>query len=471
MKTALLRAIDVRVARVRPQEERSSSPQYVFAIRPTTQSRQQSECLAPHRQDLDHVSSRPETSAAPAVHEVAHTYSECRALYQELQHLTDCKDLRACCCALGSCPFWSLFAVLARVQFPKKTLFNHQSKHVFSQRSHALDAFFTTVLTALRTSYRGRHFRELEAPYRGGNVCKVLLTLGLFLELDREDVARRLLAGGERLACKMNLQGWQTDRANLYFQSEDKKKYRRKSVEMELRPSLAMSDDDDGKDPATTRLSRAITKAAVAVGTAGAVAATCWLLGRILETGGRKRMEVGSTGRVESPDFICERRFKAPPPLQQQRRTIAEDSFAHLPLVSECNELEEDKGYTGAGYTPEHDVCMLSVSVETLVAPVRKEVNGPFLSKVNGCRLCKAAAEWSDTSGAFDDAVSADSRSLSFSETDSSSGDSVYTATNSDECECEKEVGVRLEITGASKLDPGRPRQLSRTESWLYVRL
>ncbi|RLN06685.1 hypothetical protein BBJ28_00003014 [Nothophytophthora sp. Chile5] len=251
MKTALLRAIDVHVARVQPQEERSSSPKYVFAIQPTTQSRQQSECPAPHRQDLDHVSSG--TSAAPVVHEVARTYSECRALYQELQHLTDCRDLRACCCALGSCPFWSLFALLARVQFPKKTLFNHQSKHVFSQRSQALDSFLTTVLTALRTSYRERHFRELEAPYRGGNVCKVLLTLGLFLELNREDATRRLLAGGERLACKMNLQGWQTDRANLYFQSEDKKKYRRNPLEMELRPSLAMSDDDDSKDPATVR--------------------------------------------------------------------------------------------------------------------------------------------------------------------------------------------------------------------------
>ncbi|RLN06684.1 hypothetical protein BBJ28_00003015 [Nothophytophthora sp. Chile5] len=250
-------------------------------------------------------------------------------------------------------------------------------------------------------------------------------------------------------------------------------------------PSLAVAkgllaseeSDNEGRTPRKslsnmqTRLSRAITKAAVAVGTAGAVAATCWLLGRILETGGRKQMEVGSTSRVKSLDFVRERRFKAPPPLQERRRTLAENSFAHLPLVSECEELEEDAGYTGAGYTPEHDVCMLSVSVETLIAPVPKEVNGPFLSKVNGCRLCKASAEWSDTNGDLDDAICADSRSLSFSETDSSSGESVSTATSSDDCECEKEDGMRLELMGASKLDPGRPRQLSRTESWLYVRL
>ncbi|KAG6963253.1 hypothetical protein JG688_00008224 [Phytophthora aleatoria] len=250
MKTVVLREIDVQVARVNPRGDCSPSPEYVFAIRP--RSRSHHEALIARRQDLDHAAML-NRHHAPMVHEVPRTYSECRTLYRELQHLTDCKNVRACCCALGSCPFWSLFAVLGSIEFPKRTLFNHQSKYVFAQRTQALDAMMRTILTVLRTNYRVRHFRCYRAPFGAAHVCKVLVALCLFLELNNSDVEQRLLEGGERLAYKLNLQGWQSDRMNLYFHYEDKKKYRkfgevREHKSMDLRQSLTLSDCDD-KDP------------------------------------------------------------------------------------------------------------------------------------------------------------------------------------------------------------------------------
>ncbi|ETI32545.1 hypothetical protein F441_20545 [Phytophthora nicotianae CJ01A1] len=244
MKTALLREVDVKIARVKPRGECSPSPEYVFAIRP--RSRSHHEALIARRQDLDHATTLGRDNV-PVIHEVPRTYSACRALYRKLQHLTDCKNVRACCCALGSCPFWSLFAVLGSIEFPKRTLFNHQSKHVFAQRTQALDAMMRTIVAVLRSNYRIRHFRCYQAPYGAAHVCKVLVTLCLFLELNEADVEQRLLEGGERLAYKLNLQGWQSDRVNLYFHCEDKKKYRkfgevREHKSMELRQSLTLSD-------------------------------------------------------------------------------------------------------------------------------------------------------------------------------------------------------------------------------------
>ncbi|OWZ02074.1 hypothetical protein PHMEG_00026428 [Phytophthora megakarya] len=249
MKTALLREIDVQIARVKPHGDCSPSPEYVFAIRPRTQTHHDGRIA--RRQDLDHASVGRHN--VPVVHEVSHTYSECRALYRELLHLTDCKHVRACCCALGSCPFWSLFAILGSIEFPKRTLFNHQSQHVFEQRTQALDAMMRTMLAVLRSNYRIRHFRCYQTSF-STRVCNVLVKLCLFLELEKPDVEQRLLQGGERVAYKLNLQGWQSDRLNLYFHCEDKKKYRktgevRERKSMELRQSLNMSDCNDDKDP------------------------------------------------------------------------------------------------------------------------------------------------------------------------------------------------------------------------------
>ncbi|EEY55904.1 uncharacterized protein PITG_20623 [Phytophthora infestans T30-4] len=99
-----------------------------------------------------------------------------------------------------------------------------------------------TILAILRANYRIRHFRSYQAPYGADRVCKVLVSLCLFLELDTAGVEQRLLEGGERLTYKLNLQGWQSDRMNLYFDYKDKKNYRkfvevREHKSMELRQS------------------------------------------------------------------------------------------------------------------------------------------------------------------------------------------------------------------------------------------
>ncbi|CAH0478059.1 unnamed protein product [Peronospora belbahrii] len=194
MKTCMLREIDAQVARVNPQGECSSSPEYVFVIRPRSPNHNEGE--AARRQDLDHTTL--DKDKVPVVHEVLHTYSQCRTLYRELQRLTDCTNVKACSCALGSCPFWSLFAVLGSLHFPKRTLFNRQSTSIFTQRMQALNTLIRTVLVVLRTTYRIHHFHNYNTPV-GARACKVLVVLCRFLGLDNADVEQHLLESGERL--------------------------------------------------------------------------------------------------------------------------------------------------------------------------------------------------------------------------------------------------------------------------------
>uniref|UniRef100_M4BWF5 Uncharacterized protein n=1 Tax=Hyaloperonospora arabidopsidis (strain Emoy2) TaxID=559515 RepID=M4BWF5_HYAAE len=258
MKTALLREIDVQVVRVKPRGRNCPSPAYVFAIRPCSCSHNDNEPVA-RRQDLDHAELVDQYNV-PVVHEVARTYSHCRTLYRDLQRLTDCKKAQACCCALDSCPFWSLSPVLDGLKFPRRTLFNHQTKRVFAQRTHALSALIRTVLTVLQNNYRIDHFSSDDDDFKSDTrVCKVLHTLCRFLELDKSDVEQRLLEGSDRWACKLNLRGWQSDRCNLYFQGETTHCHAtsgppvRDRKSMELSQSLATSDHElDDKYPTTT---------------------------------------------------------------------------------------------------------------------------------------------------------------------------------------------------------------------------
>lgn len=200
-----------------------------------------------------------------------------------------------------------------------------------------------------------------------------------------------------------------------------------------------------------SRAARTISKAIVAVGTAGAVATACWLLNRILE---RKRVEVAktyinakATSTVDNYD-----RIKS---YQQQQEHDAGDSFALLPVVPESDgESEEDAmGYTADYFTPHYDVCMLSVSVQTLVDPL------PDVPPVDRseCRLCRAAAKSCDTAS---DGVEVGEkvRALSFSDTETSSNTSVLSMAS--ECGEDQDEGFMQ-----------RPRTCSRTEQWLYVRL
>lgn len=144
----------------------------------------------------------------PVAHEVARTYSQCRALYAQLLALTDVNDPAACCCALGSCPFWSLAGVLRAVPFSRKTLFNYQSPRVLAARARALSGMMREVLSALRGCYRARHFREQRVPFHGVTACKALGTLGVFLELDDPAVEDKLRIGERRLHGRLSLEGW-----------------------------------------------------------------------------------------------------------------------------------------------------------------------------------------------------------------------------------------------------------------------
>ncbi|POM59733.1 Pirin-like protein [Phytophthora palmivora] len=294
-----------------------------------------------------------------------------------------------------------------------------------------------TMLAVLRTNYRIRHFRCYQTPFSSTRVCKVLVTLCLFLELDSTDVEQRLLQGGERLAYKLNLQGWQSDRLNLYFHCEDKKKYRnagevRERKSMELRQSSSMSDNDDNKDP-TDAMSDDDDEP-------GAISTAWWLLNRILD-GGHKCIEDASahlttnfTDREDEGDGYY-----------SDHEQLDDDSFALLPVVSESDdESDEDAmDYTSDYFTPSYDVCMLSVNVQARVDPLQAV-------PTKDCRLCRAASECTNTTSNGID-LNGKARTLSFTETDCSSDGSV--------------------LSVASEFDEDEQPEQQRTEQWLYVRL
>ncbi|CAI5730437.1 unnamed protein product [Hyaloperonospora brassicae] len=219
MKTILLREVDVHAARVIAPDRQRPSSVYVFALRPRYCSHRDAVGPVARRQDLDRVELTADSRHVPVIHEVRRTYSQCRTLSRDLQRLTDCKKDRACCCARGSCLFWSLSFVLDGLKLPKRTtLFRRTSDAAHT--TLALNAFVGSVLSHLRTNYRVDHFRNDDERQSDVRPCKVLHRLCQFFELDQTHVAQRLLESTDRRACKMNLRGWQSDRCNLYFQSE-----------------------------------------------------------------------------------------------------------------------------------------------------------------------------------------------------------------------------------------------------------
>ncbi|GMF09863.1 unnamed protein product [Phytophthora lilii] len=202
-----------------------------------------------------------------------------------------------------------------------------------------------------------------------------------------------------------------------------------------------------------SRVTRVVAKAVVAAGTAGAIVTACWFLNRILDGSERNCIENGpadlnihTTDAVDSDDEYDG---------LYQQPIDTDDSFALLPVVSEVDdESEEDAvGYTGDYFTPHYDVCMLSVSAQVDPLP-----DVPAFA-TRDCRLCRAAA-----AGDGDDAATPDIdlgekvRSLSFTETDSSSNASVLSVT-SEADEAYDDEALQ------------RPRTCSRTKQWLYVRL
>ncbi|KAE8999038.1 hypothetical protein PR003_g18045 [Phytophthora rubi] len=211
------------------------------------------------------------------------------------------------------------------------------------------------------------------------------------------------------------------------------------------------------------RVARAISRAVVAAGTAGAIVTACWLLNRILDDSEHKRIanaptkiNVDETFADDESDDEYDRTDS------YQRRQVdadADDSFALLPVVSESDDESEDDamGYTGDFFTPRYDVCMLAVSVQTQVDPLS---DVPPVD-ASDCRLCRAATEGESCDSAAGQGYDLDEkpRALSFSETDSSSGGSVLSIASNTADVHDEESWKR------------RGRTCSRTEQWLYVRL
>ncbi|KAG6615346.1 pirin-like protein [Phytophthora cinnamomi] len=204
------------------------------------------------------------------------------------------------------------------------------------------------------------------------------------------------------------------------------------------------------------RVARAISKAVVAAGTAGAIATACWLLTRILDDSKHKRV-ANTSAYIDVDEAITDDDMddgeydRVVDNYHQQFEEDAGDSFALLPVVSESDDESEAlaMGYTGDFFTPRHDVCMLSVSVQTQVDSLS---HVPPSSDPSDCRLCRAAVERCDPAAV---AVGEKPRALSFSETDSSSNGSVLSIASDTADDHEEDPWQR------------RERACSRTEQWL----
>ncbi|KAL3662022.1 hypothetical protein V7S43_012829 [Phytophthora oleae] len=194
-----------------------------------------------------------------------------------------------------------------------------------------------------------------------------------------------------------------------------------------------------------SRAARAITKAVVAAGTAGAIATACWLLNRILDGSDDKRIEDGiEYVDTKDTDIDSDNEYDK---YYSEQELDANDSFALLPVVSESDdESDEDAlGYTADYFTPQHDVCVLSISVQTLVDPL------PDILP-SDCRLCRAVESCDASSEDLD--LGGKLRALSFTESDSSDG-SVFSFISELNDPDEHEM----------------PVQRTRAHSRLYVRL
>ncbi|CAI5719311.1 unnamed protein product [Peronospora effusa] len=193
-----------------------------------------------------------------------------------------------------------------------------------------------------------------------------------------------------------------------------------------------------------SRALRPISKAVVAAGTAGAIATACWLLNRILDDDELKCTEVTPSSYLNLKAFTTFDDYNQTANTQQQQEENDTDkSFALLPIVSESDdEIDEDAmDYTADYFTPLHDVCIVSVNVETVDVPV---------NDLSECRLCRTAVKSYDSMQ-----LDKKPRTLSFSNPETSSNDSLLSLSS--------EYGEEEEIQGL--------QTCSKSQQWLYVRL
>lgn len=236
----ILREIDVDIVRINPRgmSYASGSPQYVFAVHPLD-----TRVVRPRLHNGTAITStfvgsalRPiRESELPVAHEVARSYSQCRKLFKELTKLTDGTQETACrcCCFLDDarcepCPFRTLCSLLDAFMFPRRRLFHRRTPGVFQERRFALNLFIKSVLQKLQSFHdidflqqqERDFFRSLQGAASSFAGCKVMAALLRFLALD-EGVVVKLRETSQRLFGKLNLEGWHSDRKNLYFINED----------------------------------------------------------------------------------------------------------------------------------------------------------------------------------------------------------------------------------------------------------
>ena len=200
-----------------------------------------------------------------------------------------------------------------------------------------------------------------------------------------------------------------------------------------------------------SRVLRPIAKAVVAAGTAGAIATACWLLDRILDDDTLKCTDAGTS----------DLHLKATTTVDDYNTTVnyhhhhqecnTDESFALLPLVADSDdkvdEVNEDVlDYTADHFTPHYDVCIVSVTVETVD-------DVPFHDSSED-RLCSAAVNSCDSIGNGIQR-SIKHRTLSFSNTEACSNDSELSLSS----ECGEEDDMQ------------RFPMCSKSQPRLYVRL
>ncbi|KAF1332902.1 hypothetical protein FI667_g3205, partial [Globisporangium splendens] len=234
----ILRDIDVDIVRINPRGANfaGDSPQYVFAVHPLNT---REELNSRHQDEVAVASTfigstlRPiDESEFPIAHEVARSYSQCRTLFKELKTLTNStkSGVCQCCCFMKDkhCPLSALFPLLDASMFPRKRLFRRRTVGVFQERRFALNLFIKSVLQKLQSLHEDDFLQRQELDFyqslRGTTAfigCKVIAALLRFLELDERVAVKIRDTSQQHSSGKLNLEGWHSDRKNLYFINED----------------------------------------------------------------------------------------------------------------------------------------------------------------------------------------------------------------------------------------------------------
>ncbi|KAF0696378.1 Aste57867_12844 [Aphanomyces stellatus] len=201
MSRCILRDIHAEIIHI--DLHAGNSPAYVLSVRPKS---------------VGHVA-----AGLLPTHTIARTYSEWRRLYSTLLLVSSCTNCAACTCTLGACPFWTMHLILETMPFPPKVLFRRRSRRVLEGRKRGLAHFLTCILAKLQV-YRPEHFEasgtvgDSASTDRRQRGCLFLHAIEAFLGMDDDAVNRQLFASvGPQNRLKLNLQGWHSDRQNLYF--------------------------------------------------------------------------------------------------------------------------------------------------------------------------------------------------------------------------------------------------------------